>query len=406
MYRYNDKKLNRHYVYLDDDLNPIILPCLFARYTQVHNFRVDSNSYQDETSNKINFNLIEKEIGPDASYKICNNLGRFLEWVNNYNSIDHVNVYTHTALPDLIINEYVNEFLIGECSKSEAVVNQAVNSITSYYNWLSLFFGNKYKYIGVKTAFRAAARNNNKSSLVINYLLPQTREIIYRNTNTLLQEIVLRNGGELGCRTMENRGFLLNDFKANQINHNGILSLFEQLESNHSQKEFKYHLPSLYTKYGRSRILYIPQELLQKMKQYYDLERPKSNSNHLLIASSGKTKGQCIDRSFGSNTFLSVTRKVMEKINSGDYLYSEMQNITEENVYHHLRHSFGTDIFYNLCEGQNKSYESITTTSAVYIETARRLGHKVDGMYANETTKRYIHSCGYREHILKDVAYG
>lgn len=406
MYRYNDKKLNRHYVYLDDDHNPLILPCLFARYTQVLNFRVDSSSYQDETSNKIIYKFIEKEIGPDTSYKICNHLGRFLEWVNEYNTIEQVNIYTHTALPDLVINEYINEFLINECSKSETVVNQAVNSISSYYNWLVLFFGNKRKYIGVKTKFRAAARNNNKRSLAVNYLLPQTREIIYRNTNTLLQEVVLRNGAELGCRTMENRGFLLNDFKANQMQYSGILSLFEQLESNDSQKEFKYHLPSLYTKYGRSRMLYIPRDLLQKMKRYYDLERPQSNSNHLLLANSGKTKGQCIDRSFGSNTFLLARRKVIEKINLGIDLYSGIQNITESNVYHHLRHSFGTDIFYNLCEGQNKSYESITTTSGVYIETARRLGHKVDGMHANETTKRYIHSCGYREHMLKDVTYG
>ena len=106
MYRYNDKKLNRHYVYLDDDHNPLILPCLFARYTQVLNFRVDSSSYQDETSNKIIYKFIEKEIGPDTSYKICNHLGRFLEWVNEYNAIEQVNIYTHTALPDLVINEY------------------------------------------------------------------------------------------------------------------------------------------------------------------------------------------------------------------------------------------------------------------------------------------------------------
>ncbi|OQK43059.1 hypothetical protein XM75_u0207 [Vibrio vulnificus] len=83
--------------------------------------------------------------------------------------------------------------------------------------------------------------------------------------------------------------------------------------------------------------------------------------------------------------------------------YTGYQTLDEANVYHHLRHSFGTDIFYDLCVAAKKNYESITTESRVYIETARRLGHKVGGKHANQTTKIYIHACGERAALLREL---
>ncbi|WP_284296144.1 site-specific integrase [Thalassotalea loyana] len=358
------------------------------------------------TSKKKEETFITKELGGEQAYTICNHLGRFLQWINDYKGSDYVRLTTHTALPNGIINEYINKYLIDECESGEAVSQQAVNALTAYYHWLFYFFDNRRKYIGVESAYRAVARNNNKGVKAVKYLLPQTRQILYQNTKSLLQEVVLRNGGELGCRTKENTGFLLHDFKVNKETYSGLLTLFEQLESHPNQEEFKYYLSSLYTKYGRSRMLYIPRGLLEKMKKYYELERPRSSSNHLLLANSGNAKGKCISSAFGSNTFLEVRRKVLEKINAGHPRYANIQEITECNTYHHLRHSFGTDIFYNLCEGQNKHYETITTTSGVYLETARRLGHQVEGLHAGETTKRYIHSCCYRECLLKEVVNG
>ncbi|MCV5647516.1 hypothetical protein OFN55_32835, partial [Escherichia coli] len=85
-----------------------------------------------------------------------------------------------------------------------------------------------------------------------------------------MQELLLKNGGELGCRSMENRGFLLNDYKSNKEIHKGLLSLFEELESQPDKQTFSYHLSSLYTKYGRSRTLYIERDHLIKMKTYYE----------------------------------------------------------------------------------------------------------------------------------------
>lgn len=407
MQRYSDNETNNHWLYLDDNHDPILFPCLFARYTQTKGYRIDAETTVDRHTRQSNKTLVESEIGSDASYKICNHLGRFLEWVDESVEIEQVKLSTHTALPDDIINEYINEYLIDECGKSEFVVNQAVNSINAYYDWLCYFFDNKKKVIGIKSCYREAARNNNKGALAVKYLLPQTRELLYRNAESLLEEIVLRNGGELGCRSKENQGFLLNDQKINRQTYPGLLTLFKELDSHPNKEEFEYRISSLYTKYGRARTLYIPQLLLEKMKRYYEIERPQTDSSHLLVSSShNQSFGQCISVKYGSNTFKKIRTKLIEAMCKTPSLYRHHQQISESHVYHHLRHSYGTDFFYNLCEGQNKNYETITTTSSVYLMTAKRLGHKVDAKGANTVTATYIHSCGHREQLLREVVNG
>ncbi len=408
MYREHDKIINKHWIYLDDNNTPILLPCLFARYTQILGKKVELKSIKNRITDFKEDFFEEIEIGNDAANKICSNLGQFLEWIDNDGSIDsHISIFTHTALPTDVINGYINEYLIEQNEKSEVVANKAVNSLRSYYNWLQYFFDNKYKNIGVYSSHRALARENNKQTLVVKYFLPQTRELLYRQTDTLLEEIVLRNGGELGCRTKENQGFLLNDFNSNTIVHKGLYSLFEDLDKHSNRDEFEYHLPSLFTKYGTPRKLYIPRDLLEKMKVYVKTERPQTDSNHLLVSNSrNNTKGKCISTEFASNTFKKVKNKLIDEMKNFPHFYDNFQTISIGSVYHHLRHSFGTDIFYNLCNGANKRYESITTTSAVFIETARRLGHKVDSRYSNSVTVLYIHSCGHREQLLKATVNG
>lgn len=403
MFRENDKSINRHHIYLYDDQVPILLPCLFARFTEVANQAIVRETIKNkETERKETF-FKEIEIGESTAMKYGNHVGRFLEWVENYKTIKQVSLNTHTALPSEIINEYINEYLIDECRSSEPVARSAVNSLQAYYNFLFYYFNNKDKKIGIKPEYLPIARSNSKGALHVKYLLPKTREIFYRKAPSLLHEIVLRNGGDMGCRAKENQGFLLNDFTANKEKHHGLLTLFKQLEKDPEQEEFKYYLSSLYTKYGRSRTLYIPRLLLKKMKKYYDTERPESDSNHLLVSNARNSQGKPISKGFASDVFLNIKKELMQDAQDNPLIYSSTQAIEEGWSYHILRHSFGTDIFYNLCKGENKSVESITTTSAVYIETARRMGHKVDAKGAGNVTKTYIHSCGYREALMREA---
>lgn len=408
MQRIYDKDFNRHWIFLNDDNTPLVIPCLYARYTSYRGVSVELKVKKDRSSNQTEHYFDEVEIGTDGQYVRGNQLGLFLEWIDEQsNSGSAISLTNHTALPSDIINEYLNIHLIENKKKSEVAVKKAVYSLKSYYNWLHYFFDNNYKNIFVFSSHREVARVNNKQNILVKYLLPATRELLYRRTGTLLEEIVLRNGGELGCRTRENQGFLMEDFTANQKKHNGMLSLFSELEQKPDKGEFKYHLSSLYCKYGCSRTLYIPRALLEKMKLYYDIERPQSKSNHLFLSNANNhSKGRCISTEYGSDTFRKVLRKVNYDMEENPAMYTGHQTLEKGAVYHHLRHSFGTDVFYEECKKSGKRHDSITTESAAYIETARRMGHKADSRYANQTTKTYIHSCGHRERLLVETVNG
>ncbi|USD58778.1 site-specific integrase [Vibrio sp. SCSIO 43140] len=402
MQRLYDKDINGHWIYLTDENIPLIIPSLYSRYTHQRGVSIQLRVKRDRVLNGIEHSFEEEEIGSEGQYVRGNQLGLFLEWVESRNKLgSQISLVNHTALPSDVINAYINDYLIKEKGKGETTVERAVYSLKSYYNWLHYYLNNNYKEIYVFSENREICRNNNKKRLVVKYLLPETRELIYRYTETLLEEIVLRNGGDLGCRTAENQGFLLNDFYEGRRKYKGILTLMKELKRDSYSEEFEYHLPSLFAKRGSSRTLYIPRAMLIKIKTYYELERPHSDSEHLLISnSSNNSKGKCISRSFGTAVFKKTLKKLIPEIKENEEIYGNFQNITLDSVYHHLRHSFGTDVFYGECEARGKDYESISTESVVFLETARRMGHKVDGRYVNQVTKTYIHSCGHRDRLM------
>ncbi|WP_318521966.1 site-specific integrase [Photobacterium leiognathi] len=382
------------------------MPCLYSRYTYRNGLSVVHTKIKKRETNDYVFGFEEIEIGDNAQYVRGHQLGAFLKWVEDY---DHplVTLDNHTALPSEYINEYINDHLVCSMEKSEIVVNRATVALNSYYDWLSFFYDNPLKKIFVFSENRQITRSNNKTKLIVKYLLPATRELLYRHTDTLLEEIVLRNGGDLGCRTKENQGFFLADYRADGKIQIGLLSLFNELITDQDKEEFPYHLPSLNTKGGKARTLYIQRSHLQLMKRYYDLERPQSDSNHLLVSNStNSSRGHVIDVRYGTRLFSRIAEKVRQKIHDNPKVYSGYQEIDVAHTYHHLRHSFGTDVFYEGCIQAGKNAESITTESRVYIETARRMGHTVTGRNANQTTKGYIHAVGQREALLKEVVNG
>ncbi|TVU74157.1 site-specific integrase [Vibrio tasmaniensis] len=410
MQRVRDKTHNQHWIYLDDNDVPLLLPCLYSRYTTLNGLSVVHEKVKNAETEQYDFQFKEVEIGEDAQNVRGEKLGVFLEWLEDYAKESDQPLLTldnHIALPDEYMNTFINDHLVHKMEASEVVVNRAVMSLESYYNWLSYFFDMSYKKIFIYSENRQLVRLNSKSKLIIKYLLPATRELLYANTNTLFEEIVLRNGGELGCRTKENQGFYLEDFKSDGFIQKGLLNLFKDMMVNPDKEEFEYHLASFHAKYGSKRKFYIQRSHLSLMKRYYDQERPKTESNQLLVSNStNDTFGKPVGKQYGTQLFSRVLDKVRKLIQENPEAYSGYQELDKALSYHHLRHSFGTDIFYEGCQQAKKSYESITTESAVYIETARRLGHKVDSKYSNQTTKMYIHACGQREQLLREVVLG
>ncbi|TOB92376.1 hypothetical protein CGJ94_26470, partial [Vibrio parahaemolyticus] len=67
----------------------------------------------------------------------------------------------HTTLPAEYMNTFINDHLIQTMEASEVVVNRAVMSLSSYYNWLSYFFDAPYKKIFIYSENREIVRSNN-----------------------------------------------------------------------------------------------------------------------------------------------------------------------------------------------------------------------------------------------------
>ncbi|MGR5471325.1 site-specific integrase, partial [Vibrio astriarenae] len=79
---------------------------------------------------------------------------------------------------------------INTLKKSEKASATEVIALRSYYNFLSYFLDNPIKNIHIYSRNREIARNNNKVPLLIKYLLPATRELLYDNAPNLMQEII------------------------------------------------------------------------------------------------------------------------------------------------------------------------------------------------------------------------
>jgi len=68
-------------------------------------------------------------------------------------------------------------------------------------------------------------------------------------------------------------------------------------------------------------------------------------------------------------------------------------NIHKDHSYHVMRHSFGTDKFYEYAKDVGCEIDSITANSAVMIQVAKLLGHSLEGKDKGfKVTRDYIRS--------------
>jgi len=249
-----------------------------------------------------------------------------------------------------------------------------------------------------------------RSRTAVKYLTPELRSILYRNTDSLRDELLLRGGGELGLRSKENQGLLLEDFMLGNKKHLGFKSLFLEMDQHPEQMEFKYCLQGQHTKAprnaggGESRTLYIHRSLLERYKHYYETERPQSTSNTLLLNFSDSNYGTPIAENAASRAFTRIKKKVLE-LQRNDALPTDGQMLENDHTGHVLRHSFGTDKFYDASKENRVKIDSVTPTSAVYLLVAKLMGHNAKDGKAPETTKTYIRSCHIKEAFLSGVRY-
>lgn len=399
MYKISSKKYDCPF-FIEDDLSLLLFPCFFSHYLikQGTIFSVSENVSEEGV---VTSEMIEKNIDATTINIILNRLDTFIQWVEKYaKESKHVFLSTHHNLPDDLINHYLNDVLINERGAGENSIYQHIMALNAYYNYLSHAGFTTVKKLFIYPKNKTKARNNKQARTAVKYLTPELRSILYQNTNSIRDELILKMAGELGLRSKENLGLLVNDFNVGRKKYPGMLSLFAMMESNPDMVEFEYYLQGKFTKSkrfsgGESRMLYIHRALLERMKKYFDDERLKSNENTFFVNESTTEVGTAISESRGSKIFKQTKNIVLEKQNKG-LLPSDGQLLEDDHTYHILRHSFGTDKFYEFAKENNIAIDDVVPTSQVYLAVAKLLGHSAADNSAPKTTKTYIRSCNIK----------
>tara|TARA_R110001599_G_scaffold310115_1_gene517220 strand:- start:18029 stop:19267 length:1239 start_codon:yes stop_codon:yes gene_type:complete len=402
MIKVNSKKYSCP-LFVADDLSLILLPCLFSHYLVLHKetyaqvYKVTKNHYGKKP---VKSEIKTNEVTDTTIHTILSKLETFLLWVEEYShSSKELSVFNTEKIPEEMVNHYINDVLIAERGVSETGIFQHKMALNAYFNYLSVNSLTFAKRFMVKSSFRETARDNTKKRTAVKYLTPSLRSTLYQRTSSLRDELLLRAMGEMGCRSKECQGFLVDDFIIGGKIYKGLKSLFLDMDEDSDKEEFEYYLQGKFSKSkgsagGESRVLYFHRDLLKRFKNYFDNERPDSKEQTFFLNDpySGEGGGTPISKTRPSRVFAQVRAKVIEMQKNG-LLKPEDQMLEVDHTGHVLRHSFGTDKFYNFSEEANIRIDDVTTTSAVYLAVARLMGHSTDGRSAPQTTKRYIRSC-------------
>lgn len=400
------------HIFFSEDLSLLLLPTLFSkavsrtgvvwkRVTRDEKYKFASITYQEEEISDVTIAILH------------NKLVKFFNWLIQYCQQNRqVSIDTHHNIPEELLSYYINTVIIEEQGAGEHTVEQHLMALRSYYTYLSMIGFTNAKDIRVKPRLKSLVKKNTKRRTAVKYLTPELRSILYRNTESIRDELLLRGGGELGLRSKENQGLLLEDFMVGNKKHLGFKSLFLKMAQHPDQMEFEYFLQGKYTKAprnagsGESRRIYIHRSLLERYKKYYDNERPESTENTLLLNASYSDVGMPIAESAASRAFTRTKKKVLElQLQKSNVLPGEGQLLEDDHTGHILRHSFGTDKFYDTCNQNRVNIDSVTPTSAVYLLVAKLMGHNAKDGNAPETTKTYIRSCHIKEAFLTGVRY-
>lgn len=339
---------------------------------------------------------------------ICSELNNFLVWLEDYaRDKQTISLETHHNLPADILNYYINHELIRLRRKSLAMAEKALTSLRAYYNFLTFNGFTDRKDLKIDADSKSIARENSTPRGVVKYYSPALRGQIYANAASLRDECILRAGGTTGVRAKENIGFLLNDFTVGHKRYHGLLSLFQKLKLNPELTEFEYWLQGKFTKGirgsgGKSRMLYIPRDTLSRFIEYYEKERPCCEIDNLFVTDPSSSYLKEISPSIAFAAFAN-SRKIILSKQRERLLPDYLDQLDEKHSYHILRHSFGTDHFYDAAKKNGMRVDDVTPTSQPYLVVAALLGHSISSRGAPATTKEYIRSCNLKEKLEAGV---
>lgn len=393
---------NESPIFVDEDGSLILLPTFFCRSLRLNGLVWIQNKEAD-ASGFIRTNFVSRDISDTTANFVVYRLKQFLNWLEEYGAEIMPNALDmHPMLDQSWLSYYLEKVLIEKESVGEHSINQHLLTLRYYYNYLANAGLSNFKEININRQARVSSKQNTMRRSAVKYLSEELRHLLYVNTSCVRDELVLRGGAELGLRSKENLGLLVNDFDAGKKRYYGFRSLFKKMHASPEQQTFRYWLQGKFVKQSRhsgglGRWLLISRSLLRRYEKYYREERPKSSHDSLLLNHHGKNEGTPISHNHGTTVFRKARQKVISLQTSG-VLNDRGQAISVEHTYHVLRHSFGTDLFYSEAGGI-ENVDAITTTHPVFLEVAKRMGHSVCGKYAANATVTYIRSCHIKYHI-------
>lgn len=405
MHLIKDSQENKIY-FIDKNDELVLLPTLFANSTLNTGQVLYVVNKKNQNTKKIESFFDWSSITERTAYQMLDRLREFLNWLEYESGIEGLTVLSHHRVSDKVLNYYINNIIIEQNERPLASAESSMNALIRYYNYL-LFTGlnDSYRDIFIKPKNTEIARSRTNKRTCVSYYTPTLRKELYtfaKSEFSLRDSIVLQCGGVLGLRSKENRGFVMEDFRLGDKTYSGMKSLFNKLKKS-NQKEFDFYLQGRFSKAkphkgGKSRWLKISRPLLEQMKQYYNQERPNSKINSLFLNESNSYGVTPFKNSSATEIFRQIRIKFIAKQSEG-VLYQFCQPLESEHTYHLLRHSFATDLLWELTQGNT---ESITVSSAEYLEVAQRLGHSTEGKNATVTARTYIKNSVTRSRLITE----
>lgn len=364
----------RHFERLDvlvhSDGSLALLPTLFSIFCFSRSISLVKRDVRNEFHSKKIYRQTEV-VEQHLAFSSCvAYVARVFDFIKHFESLRQDNADINK---NKFMNLYLNEVLASRVTNKKTLF-LAKSALASYRLFLfNLSIGDIPNF----TFDREVLAALNSSTIVhsaSDYVSREERSIIKQACRNERDRLIIRCGYVLGLRTSENRALMLNEQRIKGRMRPGLLSLFEQLK--HTDKAiFIYTINGIYTKYKKSRDIYIPRNLLEDLYSYYQSERKTfidkhqiDSPNWLFIRYDPHGNGKQIAQRHATNIFKQALEDSCLK---GSPL-----------SYHKLRHTFATEYYASLVRKEDGKGCSEATA---LFHVAKRLGHAKP-----LTTGRYI----------------
>ncbi len=372
-------------IFLDDNKNIIILPSLWALHIYSYGsvFKWQKKSlftparfrFNGQYSPKVEMTFCLKPVADNTTRNYLGHLFKFIEYINELHKTNKTPSAHYSELVNTrFINHYLNEYLPDKLQSLDSLRSHQ-SAISAYYAFLHELEIKEVTHSIIYKKTHQLLADLDCRSKKINYVSKAERSALLLTCSNQRDRLIIRMGFEVGLRTEENCGLILNDFKAKNSQQRGLLRVFDELNTNPLKQSFEYALSGKFTKNGKTRNIYFDRNLLTAMKKYFETERSKIvessgiKVNSLFIRADNSGAGRPISAEHGSNTF--------------HQLLKQLTHLNPTLSYHDLRHSFATELYH--AEILDSNGHENRSESAALIVVSERLGHK-----STSTTRRYI----------------